>query len=75
MDWKNKNTLCLGYILKQRPTIYRPVFSYKRERQIIKILTNIPITVKKREKYLIYVEIMRIKKIPRVIIEIIIQLI
>ena len=71
--WKDYSILCVGYILKQRPEIYRPIYSHKQERQINKFLPNIPIVVKKREKYLIFVEIMRIKKIPRVIIDNIIQ--
>ena len=73
--WKNNTTLCIGYILKEKSTIYRPIFSYKREKQIYNFLPNIPIAVKNREKYLIFVEIMRIKKIPRVIINEIILLI
>ena len=66
--WMNNTTLCLGYVLKQLPTIYRPIFSHKRENQINKFLPNIPIVVIKRKKYLIFVEIMRIKKIPSDII-------
>ena len=73
--WKNNTTLCTGYILKKKPTIYRPIFCHKREKQIYNFLPNIPITVKNREKYLIFVEIMRIKKIPRVIINEIIKFI
>ena len=71
----NNDTLCLGYILKQEPTIYRPIFSYKREKQINKFLPNIPVMVNKRKKYLIFIEIMRIKKIPSAIINEIMQFI
>ena len=73
--WMDNTTLCLGYVLKQLPTIYRPIFSHKRENQINKFLPNIPIVVNKRKKYLIFVEIMRIKKIPSAIIREIIRFI
>ena len=73
--WTTDTTLCLGYFLKQMPTIYRPIFSHKREKQINKFLDNIPIVVNKRKKYLIFVEMMRIRKIPSVIINEIMQFI
>ena len=73
--WKNNTTLCIGYILKEKPNIYRPIFCHKREKQIYNFLPNIHIAVKNREKYLIFVEIMKIKKFPRVIINEIIKFI
>jgi hypothetical protein len=73
--WVDENTLCIGYTLKSNPSVFRSVYKpgrmkYMRE----KILHNIPIVFKKREKYLKYhghKEIFKLTKIPEDVINII----
>ena len=67
--WVNQTTLCLGYKLINNPVIYRPIFSYKRQEIINKFQKNISKVVLKREKYLIYMELLKIKKFPIEIID------
>jgi len=73
--WQNRNTLCIGYSLKSNPTIFRPIFSHARQYIIDKLLPNIPLIVKKRAKALTFMAIFKIKKLPKVIIDEIINLI
>lgn len=47
--WVDENTLCLGYSLKNNPSVFRPVFKPKRAKYMREIIPNIPIFVKKRE--------------------------
>ena len=56
--WVDQTTLCLGYKLINNPVIYRPIFSHKRQKIINKFQKNISKVVLKREKYLIYMELL-----------------
>ena len=72
--WVDENTLCIGYTLKNNPTVFRPVYKPKRFKYMRKILPNIPIVVKKREQYLkhhAHKEIFKLTKIPEDVINII----
>jgi hypothetical protein len=73
--WSNKKQLCLGYKLKNNNKIFRPIFDFQRQKLINKFLKNIHKIVLKREKNLIYLEIIKIKKLPIEIINIIINMI
>ena len=70
--WIYNNTLCIGYTLKKKKEIYRPIFSYTRAILINTLLSNIPVIVKKREetiRKLAFIEIKKLVKIPIVIVK------
>ena len=72
--WVDENTLCLGYTLKTNPNVFRPIYRPDRLKYMREMLPNIPIVVKKREKYLKelgHKEIFKLTKIPEGVINII----
>ena len=71
--WINRTTLCTGYRLAINDNVFRSIFSHKRQRIIDKFLPNIKSAVHKREKNRKYLEIIRIKKIPKEVIKLIIN--
>lgn len=71
--WHTDDTLCIGYRLKQNPQIFRPIYNRHYAKLICNLLPHIPTIVKKREKYLAYKEIVKIKKLPIVIVDEIIK--
>ena len=40
--WINYNELCIGYKMKDNPTIFRPIFSHSRQRLLDRVNSNIP---------------------------------
>jgi len=72
--WVDENTLCIGYTLKTNISLFRPVYKPERMKYMRKMLHNIPIAVKKREKYLKHLghkEIFKLTKIPEDVINVI----
>jgi hypothetical protein len=67
--WANAVTLCLGYSLLGANDIFRPIFSYKRQKMIDEFQRNIARIVKKRNEKMAYVAIVKIKKLPLVLID------
>ena len=72
--WSNNTTLCLGYRLRNNPDIFRPVFSHKRQRNINEFQNNIKRVVEKRNEIRAFIELFKIKRFPRVLVEKIIKL-
>tara|TARA_B110000091_G_C13655120_1_gene407124 strand:+ start:244 stop:651 length:408 start_codon:yes stop_codon:yes gene_type:complete len=72
--WANSVTLCLGYYMLGANDIFRPIFSYKRQKMINEFQRNIARVVKKRNEKMAYVAIVKIKKLPLVLIDEIIRL-
>jgi hypothetical protein len=72
--WINYTTLCLGYRLRTNPTIFRPIFHHDRQRKINLFQKNIKRVVKKRNEKRAFIELFKLKHIPRVLIEKIITL-
>jgi hypothetical protein len=35
--WVTSNSLCIGYILASKPSVFRPVFQYQRQRLLNKV--------------------------------------
>jgi hypothetical protein len=71
--WTNAVTLCLGYYLLCANDIFRPTFSHKRQKMIDAFQRNIARVVKKRNEKMAYVAIVKIKKLPLVLIDEIIR--
>jgi hypothetical protein len=71
--WTNRTTLCKGYKLAINNNIFRPIFSHKRQITIDKFLPNIKLVVHKREKNRKYLELIKIKILPTVIVKLIIK--
>ena len=72
--WINGTTLCLGYKLKKNETIFRPIFSHKRQELINNFQKDISKIVLKRKKCMNYIEFYRIKKLPKDILDYIFEL-
>jgi hypothetical protein len=72
--WSNNTTLCLGYRLRNNPDIFRPIFSHKRQHNIDHFQNNIKRVVEKRAEKRAFIELFKIKYLPRVIVEKIIKL-
>lgn len=72
--WSSNATLCLGYRLKNNPDIFRPIFSHGRQDLINKFQNNIKRVVEKRMEKRAFIELFKIKCLPRVIVEKIIKL-
>jgi len=72
--WTNYTTLCLGYKLRSNPDIFRPIFRHNHQQKINQFQCNIKRIVKKRDQKRAFVELFKIKKIPRVLIDKIIKL-
>ena len=64
--WINNDTLCVGYELRENPEIFRPIFSYKRQRFLDKVNKDIynPIQFWNKIKSKYFKEICKIKKVP-----------
>lgn len=72
--WLTDASLCLGYRLRNNPDIFRPVFSHKRQRNINEFQNNIKRVVEKRNEIRAFIELFKIKRFPRVLVEKIIKL-
>ena len=72
--WSNNTTLCLGYRLRNNPDIFRSVFNHKRQRNINEFQNNIKRVVEKRNEIRAFIELFKIKRFPRVLVEKIIKL-
>jgi len=72
--WVNCTTLCLGYRLRNNPVIFRPIFGIDRQRKINQFQVRIKHAVRKREEKRAFIELFKIKKFPRVLIDKIIKL-
>ncbi len=72
--WTNYTTLCLGYKLRSNPDIFRPIFRHNHQQKINEFQCNIKRIVKKRDQKRAFVELFKIKKIPRVLIDKIVKL-
>jgi len=72
--WLNRTTLCLGYRLRNSPDIFRPIFNSNRQREIDRFQNNIKRVVEKRKEKLAFIELFKIKRFPRVLVEKIIKL-
>ena len=72
--WSNNTTLCLGYRLRNNPDIFRPVFNYNRQHNIDQFQNNIKRVVEKRKEKRAFIELFKIKRFPRVLVEKIIKL-
>ena len=72
--WTNYTTLCLGYKLRSNPDIFRPIFRHNHQQKINQFQCNIKRIVKKRDQKRAFVELFKIKKIPRVLIDKIVKL-
>lgn len=72
--WLNRTTLCLGYRLRNNPDIFRSVFNHKRQRNINEFQNNIKRVVEKRNEIMAFIELFKIKRFPRVLVEKIIKL-
>lgn len=64
--WVNDTELCLGYELNTNSTIFRPIFSHKRQCLLDELHSNIvnPTTFWNRVKRRYYFTISRVKKLP-----------
>ena len=67
--WIGGQELCIGWILKDNPNIYRPIFSYKRNDLINKINRDIVLgtnvdKIWKKAKSRFFEQLCLIKKIP-----------
>ena len=67
--WIGGQELCVGWILKHNPNIYRPIFSYKRNDLINKINRDIVLgtsvnKIWKKAKSRYFIQLCLIKKIP-----------
>ena len=73
--WLNRTTLCLGYRLRNNPDIFRPIFNSNRQREIDRFQNNIKRVVEKRKEKRAFIELFKIKRFPRVLVEKIIKLV
>ena len=71
--WKNNTSLCVGYKLNSNNTIFRPIFSHRRQDLINNFQENIKKTVLKREEMAAWYEFVRIKRLPIDIVDKIIE--
>ena len=64
--WITHNKLCIGYELRENPAIFRPIFSYKRQR----FLDKVNLDIKKSKKFWdkvkskYFKQLCKIKKVP-----------
>jgi hypothetical protein len=66
--WQNDNTLCLGYRLINNHAIFRPIFNYRRQLQLIYFQSNIKRVVELRKEKRAFVELFKIKRIPKALV-------
>jgi len=72
--WQNDNTLCLGYRLINNHAIFRPIFNYRRHQQLINFQSHINRVWELRKEKRAFVELFKIKRIPKVLVIKIIEL-
>ena len=72
--WSNNTTLCLGYRLRNNPDIFRSIFGTNRQHNIDQFQNNIKRVVEKRKEKRAFIELFKIKRFPRVLVEKIIKL-
>jgi hypothetical protein len=73
--WTNDTTLVVGYFLFDNPNIFRTIFSHRRQDIIDEFQSCIPVIVHIRNKSRAFIALFKIKKLPRVIVEKIINLV
>ena len=73
--WTNNTTLVVGYLLVSNPNIFRPIFSHQRQDIIDAFQSRIPVIVHRRNKLRAFIELFKIKQLPRVLVEKIINLV
>ena len=73
--WTNNTTLVLGYLLIRNPNIFRPIFSHRRQDIINVFQSRVPVIVHRRHKSRAFIELFKIKKIPKVLVKKIINLV
>ena len=71
--WTGGQELCIGWILKHNPNIYRPIFSHKREKLINKVNKDIILRTNvdkiwKKAKSRFFNQLCLIKKLPTVVV-------
>lgn len=71
--WTNNNTLCLGYKLIHNNNIFRPIFSHRRQDLINEFQKNIQKGVLKREEKTLWFELVRIKRLPIEIVDMVFE--
>jgi hypothetical protein len=67
--WTNDTTLCLGYKLKTNNAIFRPIFSTSRQELINEFQKNIKKGVLRRESKTMWLELVRIQRLPIEIVD------
>jgi hypothetical protein len=67
--WTNNTTLCLGYKLISNNEVFRPIFSHGRQDLINGFQKNIQKGVLKREEKALWLELVRIKRLPIEIVD------
>jgi hypothetical protein len=73
--WSTNTKLCLGYKLEYNSNIFRPIFSYSRQKMINDFQDNINRIVLKREEKRAYIAMAKMKKLPIVLVDNIIGMI
>ncbi len=62
--WKTSKNLCVGYRLNSNRKIFRPIFSHRRQDLINEFQKHIQEGVLKREEKALWLELVRIKRLP-----------
>ncbi len=65
----NRPKICIGYRLKNNPSVFRPIFNQKLQLNIILFQKNIKRVVDKRMEKHVYIELFKIKQFPKVIVD------
>ena len=61
--------ICIGYRLKNNPSVFRPIFNQKLQLNINLFQKNIKRVVDKRMEKHVYIELFKIKQFPKVIVD------
>ena len=67
--------ICIGYRLKNNPSVFRPIFNQKLQLNINLFQKNIKRVVDKRMEKHVYIELFKIKQFPKVIVDIIFKMV
>ena len=67
--------ICIGYRLKNNPSVFRPIFNKKLQLNINLFQKNIKRVVDKRMEKHVYIELLKIKQFPKVIVDIIFKMV
>ena len=67
--WQKRRKICIGYRLKNNPSIFRPIFNQKLQLNINLFQKNIKQVVDKRMEKHVYIELFKIKQFPKVIVD------